>query len=198
MITGPCAGAFWNISHALPMGGRELAEHVVVPELPGRSQVIAGTHETRKCQVRLGRRADPLFYGGRGPGICRNGTLRGLSSRILCGLLPQRSGSDPGRMLEDLERATRDMGIVKEQSFPSDKNAEYFCQQRHGSRNGPIRPKQGLSSDPDPGTFIFRAFDTYIRSMREHGEVYSREETAAIIRKYIDWLKQGGTVAGTS
>ena len=45
---------------------------------------------------------------------------------------------------------------------------------------------------------VFRAFDTFIRSMREHGEVYSREETAAIIRKYIDWLKQGGTVAGTS
>ena len=44
---------------------------------------------------------------------------------------------------------------------------------------------------------ITQAFDTYIRGMRDHGEVYSREETEAIVRKYRDGLKDGGTVAGT-
>ena len=58
-------------------------------------------------------------------------------------------------------------------------------------------PEQGFHQLLIQEPSITQAFDTYIRGMRDHGEVYSREETEAIVRKYRDGLKDGGTVAGT-
>ena len=102
------------------------------------------------------------------------------------------------RMLEDLKRETRDLGIVKEQNFHLTKMLNIFVSSAMGAGMVLYDEKRGFRQIMIREPSVFRAFDTFIRSMREHGEVYSREETAAIIRKYIDWLKQGGTVAGTS
>lgn len=88
--------------------------------------------------VRRGRRADPLFYGRWGTGIRRDGTLRGLSSRNCAGSYRRGADTDPGTDAGGSEKGNAGSGNRQGAEFPSDKNAEHFCQQRHGGWNGPI------------------------------------------------------------
>ena len=100
-------------------------------------------------------------------------------------------------MLADMERPGCDMGIVKEQSLHLTKMLNIFVSSAVGASLVLYDPEQGFHQLLIQEPSITQAFDTYIRGMRDHGEVYSREETEAIVRKYRDGLKDGGTVAGT-
>ena len=86
---------------------------------------------------------------------------------------------------------------VKEQSLHLTKMLNIFVSSAVGASLVLYDPEQGFHQLLIQEPSITQAFDTYIRGMRDHGEVYSREETEAIVRKYRDGLKDGGTVAGT-
>ena len=92
-------------------------------------------------------------------------------------------------MLADMERPGCDMGIVKEQSLHLTKMLNIFVSSAVGASLVLYDPEQGFHQLLIQEPSITQAFDTYIRGMRE--------ETEAIVRKYRDGLKDGGTVAGT-
>lgn len=175
----------------------ELTEHVVVPDLPGRSQVIAGLM-ARKGQLDAGEELIHYFTEDGVREFAETGRCADYPAETVRALTAEERIRILERMLEDLKRETRDLGIVKEQNFHLTKMLNIFVSSAMGAGMVLYDEKRGFRQIMIREPSVFRAFDTFIRSMREHGEVYSREETAAIIRKYIDWLKQGGTVAGTS
>ena len=85
----------------------------------------------------------------------------------------------------------------QEQSLHLTKMLNIFVSSAVGASLVLYDPEQGFHQLLIRESSISRAFDAYIRGMRKHGEIYSKEETEFIIRKYRDRLKDGGTVAGT-
>ena len=69
-------------------------------------------------------------------------------------------------MLEDLKRETRDLGIVKEQNFHLTKMLNIFVSSAMGAGMVLYDEKRGFRQIMIREPSVFRAFDTFIRSMR--------------------------------
>lgn len=175
---------------------RELAERVAAPGLPGRSLVIDGIMKRRE-QVASGAELIHYFTEDGLREFAENGRFADYPEEYVRALTREERVRILDGMLADMERPGCDMGIVKEQSLHLTKMLNIFVSSAVGASLVLYDPEQGFHQLLIQEPSITQAFDTYIRGMRDHGEVYSREETEAIVRKYRDGLKDGGTVAGT-
>ena len=175
---------------------RELAERVAAAGLPGRSLVIDGIMKRRE-QVASGAELIHYFTEDGLREFAENGRFADYPEEYVRALTREERVRILDGMLADMERPGCDMGIVKEQSLHLTKMLNIFVSSAVGASLVLYDPEQGFHQLLIQEPSITQAFDTYIRGMRDHGEVYSREETEAIVRKYRDGLKDGGTVAGT-